>query len=185
MKLRRIIGLTDFAVLVVALFAFALPPREMLASPAIKGTEQDQFSLALTEARVMMAPKDGVRIDELMRRLGELGMKDWAVEIALDGVGQTQKEPEHWRALLATSIGYIERLEAKDALTYVDRALKACEQTGTENCPTPEKTRMDLYREHIAAGVEAGIDPKKDPNKFREAGEERIRTINVRGTRRR
>ena len=185
MKLRRIIGLTDFAVLVVALFAFALPPREMLASPAIKGSESDRFALALTEARVTMTPKDGIRIDELMRRLGELGMKDWAVEVALDGIGHTQKEPDHWRALLATSVGYIERLEAKDALAYVNKAHAACEAAGPASCPSPEKTRMELYREHIAAGVEAGIDPKKDPNKFRLVGEERIRMINLSGTRRR
>ena len=185
MKLRRIIGLTDFAVLVVALFAFALPPREMLASPAMRGSEPDQFALALTEARVTMAPRDGARIDELVRRLGELGMKDWAVEIALDGVGHAQKEPDHWRALLATSIGYIERLEAKDALAWVDKAYKACERAGSDICPTAEKTRMELYREHIAAGVELGIDPKKEPNKFREAGEARIRTIPISGSRRR
>jgi hypothetical protein len=183
MKLRKIIGLTDFAVLVVAVFAFALPPREMLASPTIKGTEPDKLALALAEARVMAAPTDGLKIDELTRRMGELGMKDWAVEIGLDSIDRTKTRPDHWRSLLATSVAYIERLEAKDALAYAQRALKSCDAAGSTVCPAPERTRLDLYREHIAAGVGKGIDPKKDPKAFREAGEERIRTIRLGGSR--
>jgi hypothetical protein len=183
MKLRKFIGLTDFAVLVVALFAFALPPRQMLAAPTIKGSEHDQFALALAEARVMAAPTDGLRIDELTRRLSELGMKDWAVEIGLDAIARTKSQPDHWRSQLATSVAYIERLEAKDALAYADTALKSCTAAGSTVCPPPEKTRLELYREHIAAGVEKQIDPKKNPKAFREAGEERIRTIRLGGSR--
>lgn len=183
MQLRRLFGLVDFAVLVVVLFAFAMPPREMHASPAIKGTDADHFSVALAEARVIAKPTDGAGVDDLARKLGEVGMKDWAVEAGLDGSESARKSPDRWRALLAASVGYIDRLEAKEALDYAERALNACEDAGPTACPDFEKTRMEIYREHVFGGVDAKIDPRKNPKAFREAGEGRIRTIRIKGLR--
>jgi hypothetical protein len=58
-------------------------------------------------------------------------------------------------------------------------AFKACEKVGEPACPSWEKTRMEIYQDHLAAGVEAGIDPKRNPKAFREAGEGRIRATRI------
>jgi hypothetical protein len=181
MELRRYVGLVDLGILTVVLVAVVMPPREMYASAAMKGSEAERLAVALAEARTIAQPKDASRVDELAHQLGEAGFKDWAVEAGIDGSERTRGEPEQWRALLAASVAYIDRLEAKPALKYALEAFAACKQVGDAACPTWERTRMEIYKEHLSAGVEANIDPKKDPKKFREAGEGRIRTIRIGG----
>lgn len=181
MKLRRMVGLVDIAIVVVVLFVFGMPPREMLASPALKGTEQDAFAVALAEARTIDQPADPGRAEELAQKLGDVGFKDWAVEAGIAGSLRAKAAPDRWRALLAASVGYIDRLEPKEALDYAQRALAACELGGPAACPAWEKARMEIYREHLDAGVDAQIDPKRNPKAFREAGEARIRTIRING----
>ncbi|MEO8703292.1 MAG: hypothetical protein ABI867_24815 [Kofleriaceae bacterium] len=181
MELRRFVGLVDLGILTVVLAAVVMPPREMYASAAMKGTDNERLVVALAEARTIAQPKDAGLVDEFAHQLGEAGFKDWAVEAGIDGSARTKDQPEHWRALLAASVAYIDRLEAKPALKFALAAFDACKQAGDAACPTWERTRLEIYKEHLSAGVEAGIDPKRDPKKFREAGEGRIRTIRIGG----
>jgi len=181
MQLRRFFGLVDLGILTIIVVAVIMPPREMFASSAIKGSDAEKFALALAEARTLAHPDDPARADEFSHQLGELGLKDWAVEAAIDGADRAKSSPSRWRTLLAASVAYIDRLEAKPALDYAERAFKSCTDAGTEGCPSWEKIRMDIYRTHLDAGVKAGIDPRKNPKGFREAGEGKIRTINIGG----
>ena len=182
MQLRRFVGLVDLGVLTILIAAVILPPREMLADSAMKGDERDRFALALAEARTIARPEDPNRIEKFQHELGEVNFKDWAVEASIDGAAKTKASPEHWRSLLAASVAYIERLEAKPALTWAVEAFKACEKVGEPACPSWEKTRMEIYRDHIQAGVNAGIDPKRNPKGFREAGEGAIRATRIGGS---
>ncbi|MBC7973697.1 MAG: hypothetical protein H7138_01840, partial [Myxococcales bacterium] len=75
----------DIGIAVMVLVALVLPAREMFASAAFKGTEQEHLALALAEARTLARPDDGAAISDLSRRLGGAGFKDWAVEAALRG----------------------------------------------------------------------------------------------------
>lgn len=179
MQLRRFVGLVDLGVLTILIAAVVFPPREMYADAAMKGTADDRFALALAEARTIARPEDPVRLEKFQHELGEVNFKDWAVEAAIDGSARTKASPEHWRSLLAVSVAYIERLEAKPALKWAIDAFKACEKVGEPACPNWEKTRMEIYRDHIQAGVEAGIDPKRNPKAFREAGEGKIRATRI------
>jgi hypothetical protein len=181
MQLSRLFGLTDLAVVVVVLFVFGMPPREMAASPVVASTET-QFSVALAEARTLVAPDDPARAEELAQRLGEVGLKDWAIEAGIDGARRAKDSPVRWRALLAASVAYIDQLDAKEALEYARRAFTACEAAGPAACPDFEKTRIEIYREHLDAGVSGGIDPRNGPAAaaaFRAAGEGRIRAIRI------
>ena len=38
---------------------------------------------------------------------------------------------------------------------------------------------MSFYRQHLAAGIESGIDPKRDPVGFRNAGERGMRAVRI------
>jgi hypothetical protein len=180
MALRRFISLVDFAVLAVVAVALLLPPRQMYAQNAIKG---DEFGVALAEAHTMASPGDGRAIEDFTRELGEAGLKDWAIESAVRMSERAGSSPTRWRALLAASVAYIEKLEAVPALDYANRALAACEaareqeratatadQAFVSSCPSFEEVRMRLYQQSLDAGVKLGIDPKVDPVGFRKAG---------------
>jgi hypothetical protein len=180
MALPRFMSLVDFAVLAVVAVAVFLPAREMYAQNAIKG---DEFGVALAEARTMASPNDGRAIEEFTRKLGEAGLKDWAIEASVRMSDRAKDSPTRWRALIAASVAYIEKLDAVNALDYADRAIAACESAREKGdaaaCPSWEEIRMRLYQQNLSAGVKAGIDPRVDPAGFRRAGEKALRHISI------
>lgn len=176
-------GLVDLAVLVIVVLVLAIPGRAMMASPVIKA-DGPRFEVALAEARALAAPTDPVRAEDLAQKLGSAactpgpasrGCSDWAVEAAVDGATRAKASPTRWRALLAASVAYVDRLDPKPALAYVEQALAACTAAGEPSCPGWERTRMEFYRDHLDAGIASGIDPRHDPAGFSEAAEHGIR----------
>ena len=183
MRLSRYVGFIDLGVATVVLVALVLPAREMYASAVGAGSDAEQFALALAEARTMARPDDGGAIEDLSRRLGTAGQKDWAIEIATRGSEHAPSSPTRWRALLAASVALVDRLDVVPALDYANRALSACGDH-PEACPSWEQIRMQLYQEHLDAGVKSGIDPHRGPEAaqaFRRAGESALRQIHLGG----
>jgi len=178
MQLRRFVGLVDLAILTVVIATVVIPARTMYAAHAQKGDETQQFGLALAEARTIAHPDDGAAVSDLARRLGEAAFKDWAIEAALHGSERAKSSPSAWRALLATSVAYVDKLDVIPALDYANRALEACKSSATA-CPSWEELRMTLYQQHLDAGVKSGIDPRRDPKGFRAAGEAGLRSIRL------
>ena len=182
MALPRFINVVDIAVLTVVAVALFLPAREMYAQNAIKG---DEFGVALAEARTLAQPGDGKAIEDFTRKLGEAGLKDWAIESAVRMSDRAKDSPTRWRALIAASVAYIEKLDVVPALDYANRALAACESAREKGdagaCPSWEEIRMRIYQQHLDAGVKSGIDPKVDPAGFRRAGEAALRQIRIDG----
>jgi len=183
MRLSRYVGFIDLGVATVVLVALVLPAREMYASPVGAGTDAEQFALALAEARTLARPGDGAAVDELTRRLDTAGEKDWAIEVAVRGSERARTSPTRWRALLAASVALVDRLDVVPALDYANRALSACAEQ-PDACPSWEQIRMQLYQEHLDAGVKSGIDPRRGPaaaQAFRRAGESALRQIHLGG----
>ncbi|HET9623461.1 MAG TPA: hypothetical protein VFP84_18940 [Kofleriaceae bacterium] len=186
MRLRGLFNFVDLAIALVVLVAVVLPAREMYARAAIKPSQAgpaEQFAIALAEARTIAHPDDGAAVDDLSRRLGAVGFKDWAIETAVHGSERAKASPSAWRALLATSVAYVDRLDVVPALDFANRALSACEATGAA-CPSWEQVRMKLYQQHLDAGVRSGVDPHKGPaaiQAFRRAGESALRQIHLGG----
>ena len=178
MKLPRSIGLVDLAVITVLIVMVVLPPREMYASPAQKGDDAAQFALALSEARTIADPTDGNKLGDFSRRLGDANYKAWAIEASVDGAAHAKGSPTEWKALLAASVAYVDKLEVKAALDYATLALASCRAL-QGGCPSWEEVRMTLYQEHLDAGVKSGVDPKRDPKGFRAAGENAVRSIRL------
>jgi hypothetical protein len=177
-KLLGTVGLLDLAILTILLVMVVLPPREMFASAALKGDDHAQFAVALAEARTMAHANDGTYAADLARRLGDANQKDWAIEVSVAGAKQAKGTPSEWRALLAASIAYVDKLDVVAALDYANRALTTC-QAQQGGCPSWEEVRMKLYHQHLDAGVKSGIDPRRDPKGFRAAGEGAVRTIRL------
>jgi hypothetical protein len=180
MRLSRYVGFVDLGILAVVFVLIALPPREMFASAAHRGTDADQFGLALAEARSIAHPDDTLVIADLERRLvaEKAGFRDWAVVETVRAVARAQGTPQEWRALLSASVAYIDRVDVKPALDYANRALSSCRKSA-QSCPSWEEVRMDLYQRSLDAGVKSGIDPWRDPIGFRKAGERALRPIRV------
>ncbi len=183
MKLPRFVGLIDLGVATVVAVAVLLPAREMYASAVIKGDDATQFALALAEARTMATPGDGQAVEDLERRLGEANQRDWAIETSVHASDRAKQSPTRWRALLAASVAYVDRLDVVPALDYANRALSACHSAQDAGdaaaCPSWEEVRMTLYQKHLDAGVKSGIDPRRDPNGFRKAGESALLQIHI------
>jgi hypothetical protein len=171
------VGLVDIAVVVVLLLAVAMPSREVVATPAIKGDRAATFALALAEARTIATPSDGTARADFARRLDEIKQNDWAIEDATRGAAIATPATA-WRAWLAVSIGYVDRLDASKAFELVLTALKACDAS---TCPGWERARMEIYREHLDAGLSSHIDPKRDPVGFRRAGERGLHAAHIKG----
>jgi hypothetical protein len=180
MALPKFIGLIDLCVVTVVIVAIFLPPREMHAQSAFKG---DAFAIGLAEARTVARPGDGVAVESFARKLGEAGMKDWAIESTVRLSERAKNSPTRWRALIAASTAYVDRVDVIPALDYANRALAACEVARDAGdaaaCPTWEELRMKLYQQHLEAGVKSGIDPRVDPKGFREAGDKALHYIRL------
>jgi hypothetical protein len=183
MQLQRSVGIVDLGVAALVVAYLVFPAQEMYASPAQKGTDADRFALALAEARTMARPDDGAAVDDLARRLGAVPFKDWAIEAAIRGSERASRSPTRWRALLAASVAYVDRLDVVPALDYANRALAACEDRQA-SCPSWEQIRMTLYQQHLDAGVKSGIDPRNGraaAEAFRRAGESALRPVHLGG----
>ena len=180
MQLRHYFGFVDLGILTVVAVAVVLPPREMYASNVIKGGDDVEFKLALGEARTIARPDDGRAVEDFARTLGEANQKDWAIDASVAASTRANGSPTRWRALLAASVAYVDRLDVVPGLDYANRALGACTDAGGA-CPSWEQIRMELYQQNLDAGVKSGIDPRRDPRGFRKASESVMREIRLGG----
>ncbi len=188
MRLPRFIGIVDLGIITIVLVTVVLPAREMFGFSVLwgkKNTPAAQFELALAEARTIAKPDDGRALEDYTRKLDAAGFKDWAIDVAVRGSARTKHSPTQWRALLATSVAYVDHLDVIPALDYANRALNVCHDAQRTDdqavCPSWEEVRMQLYQEHLDAGVKSGIDPHRDPIGFRKAGERGLREIRLGG----
>jgi hypothetical protein len=183
MQLPRFVGMVDLGIATVIVVLVVLPAREMYASAVIKGDESQQFGLSLAEARTIARPGDGLAVEEFTRRLDEANQKDWAIDEAVAAAERAKDSPTRWRALLAASTAFVDRLDVTEGLSYADMALNACDAARDKGdaaaCPSWEQIRMQLYHDNLKAGVDSGIDPRRDPRGFRKAGESALRQIRL------
>ncbi len=175
------VGLVDLAMLTVFAVLVLLPDREHYTTSLYKGGAAVEFRIASAEARTLASPADGAALGEYTRQLSEAGYKDWSIDAAVAGVPRAAGSPSEWRALLAASVAYVDKLDVVPALDYANRALAKC-RTDPQGCPSWEEVRMQLYQQHLDAGVKAGIDPRLEPKAFRAAGERVVRPIRLKNT---
>lgn len=176
------VSLVDVAVAAAVAIAILMPPRPQQAVAAARLDDEARWTLAATDARLFAHPGDGAAAADLSRLFREARLLDWAIEApALASRGEATATS--WRAALATSAAYAERLDVTEAFTWAQKALAGCAAAGTA-CPGWEQVRVELYTRHLEAGIKSGIDPRKDPDAFRRAGEAVLRPIRVREPRR-
>lgn len=180
--MSRYVSLIDLIVLAVVGVVLFLPPRAVTAESADRLDPDTRLQLSFAEARAIVRPDDGAVVADTARLLGTARQYDWAAQAAMVGAERAKGSPTRWRALLAASIAHTDRLDVKQALEYANRSLTACAEAGDVACPSWEEVRIDLYQRHLDAGVKSGIDPRKNPRAFREAGEAALRPVRAIGT---
>ena len=180
MRLPRFFCLLDLAVIVFVAVVVLLPGRERSAVPAPDDAEL-RYALALAEARVDAHPTDGGAVEDYGRLLAQASFKDWAIDQTVHAATTAPDSPTKWRALLAASVAYVDRVDAKPALDFAEQALAACDRSG-DACPSWERLRLDIYRGYLDRGVKSGIDPHRDPGGFKRAAEGGIHQIRVKAT---
>ena len=163
---------------VVALIIVLMPNRTAQAVPALD--ERARLSVSRTEAATLAHPQDGLAAAEHTRSLGGARELDWAVDTSTQLARAMPDSPTRWRLLLAASVAYADRYEAKMALDLATEALQACAAARTA-CPSWEEIRVQLYASHLSAGVASGIDPKLDPRGFRRAAETGMTSVRLSG----
>jgi hypothetical protein len=183
-RITAYLSLIDVAVAAVVAIAILMPPRPQRAVAAAARLDDDaRWELAATEARLLAHPDDGQAAADVSRQMREARLLDWAIEVPALAASAGESATS-WRAALAASAAYAQRLDVKEAFEWAQRALAACSKAGTA-CPGWEQVRVELYTRHLEAGIKSGVDPRKDPEAFRRAGESALRTIHVGDPRRR
>ncbi|MBK9072610.1 MAG: hypothetical protein IPL79_16670 [Myxococcales bacterium] len=169
------------------------------ALAAFRGTTDSaevRWRVVMAQARNEVKPTAGHTV-QLVGALTSASYGDWAVDEAHRGVAAAQAVSRNeWREAFAVSEAYADRLEPLPALAWAQRAQALCaaaagatgvgSQPGDSSeaslmaagiCPTSWGPRLSEYIRAFEAGVASGIDPRRNPNGFRAAGESALRVI--------
>jgi hypothetical protein len=139
------------------------PSREV--TPLFRNDTSLPALLADAQADALRPPHDGraaARLADLLVRARET---DWAIAVGAAAAHETS--PGRWRAMVATSAAFTDRLELRPAYMWADQALKACDEQGSD-CTDMERTRLDMYATALRAAVDSGVDPTKNPKGFED-----------------
>ncbi|HKA88155.1 MAG TPA: hypothetical protein VKE22_10830 [Haliangiales bacterium] len=159
------VGLLDIAAAGALAAALLLPAPTREIVPLFRNDTSLAAPLAEAQADALRAPHDGraaARLADLLVRARET---DWAIAAATTAA--REPFPGRWRAMVAASAAFTDRIELAPAYAWADQALKACDEPGSD-CAEMERTRLDMYVTALRAAVESGIDPAKNPKGFED-----------------
>jgi hypothetical protein len=157
--MSRLFDLVAVAVVGVVLL---LPKAGVDAHPALKAEPIELERVAELEDRRLAEP-DRVEIAiELADVYLRLGHPDWTLSILAHFSGR------HHRVHLLRATAYAERLQAAKAVEEVRAGERVCDAEGVR-CPETERTRLGLIAGPMQALVDQHIDPRKEPQRAREA----------------
>lgn len=167
------VGVLDMVAAGMVALLILIPDREIYVHDAYAGAEAGAVrDVARYQALARAAPEDGEVAEGLALALLDLHQSDWALRVAGAAAARADEATE-WRAHFAAASAHARRLEAEDALERTERALEACDGAGA-GCPDDWRARIGLFRDQLARGLEAGVDPETEPERFRR---ETLRTV--------
>jgi tetratricopeptide (TPR) repeat protein len=166
MKLR--VGLADVCAALIVAVIVVMPSRPAKIHHAyrnpttLEAPSPDKLrEIARLQAALVKEPPDASDLDALVDLLVEHGQSDDAVRIATDALARGAT-PE-WQAELAMASAYTERLELDHALEWAEKA--------RVQSPPEERVRIGLFIAELERGLKAideGIDPRREPARFRD-----------------
>jgi len=141
-----------------------LPKPSVDAKPALEAEKIELDRVAALEDALFTEPDRVERATELADAYLRLLHPDWA----LGALARFADRNDH-RVHLLIATAQAERLQPKAAVDAAARGLAACDVEGVEKCPPSERTRLTVVSAGMESLLAAGVDPRKDPKRAREA----------------
>jgi hypothetical protein len=174
------VGLLDIVAATALFVAAVLPspsrPVKPVHSYSRDGQTATPTELAEAQAEVARDPQSGGAAARLSELLVRARQTDWAVRAAVRPA--TGNAPDRWRALVALSAAFVDRLEIRAALEWAVRAVEACDAEGAA-CADHQHARLAMYHEALRAAFDSRIDPKVNRKGFAEAAARAVPIIRV------
>lgn len=169
----RRVGLPDIVAAFMVAFIVLMPPREPLVGPAYRDLVRQKdpapeklAEIAQVQAEMARAPQRADLADRLAELMDDLGQTDDALRIGTAALDRGAKP--RWQAELTVASVYSDRIELEKARDWAKRALTTCDQS---RCSAEQKVRMEIFADELdkaVAALEDGIDPRLDPDRFRQ-----------------
>jgi hypothetical protein len=166
--MRFRVGLADVSAALIVAVIVVMPARSAKVHHAYRNPttleppSSDRLrEIARLQAELVREPPDAADVDALVDLLSAYGQSDDAVRIASDALARGARPA--WKAELALASAYTERLELATALDWARKA--------EARSPAVEKVRIGLFISELERGVKAideGIDPRREPERFRD-----------------
>jgi hypothetical protein len=181
--MRFRVTLFDVSAALLVVVAIALPPRTPRVTATYPPIDAELGArIGELQARLIAVPGDGAAAEELADLLSQAGYMDWALRVA-GAAAQHEGSPTLWRALRAVSSAHADRIELTEAFAWAQRALEAC-RTSAKDCLGHEQVRLGVYLDQLDAGLKSNIDPRLDPEAFRDAiARAGLRKVRIKGPR--
>jgi len=171
------VSILDIAAAALVAIAFLIPAREFLIEPAYAdATAADLLIVAQSQRTLAGNPGDGAAASRLADALRRMDQHQAALRVAGDALAHGGG----WQAALAISSIHGDRVEVADAYTYAQKALEECDADPPQ-CPSYERLRMSLYHDGLRTGIESGVDPRLEPQRFRDEVMKAFPTVRFRG----
>lgn len=173
------VGLLDIGAAGVVLVAILLPAPTKPIHPIYEGSAA-AFGpeIAVAQADVARKPGDRQALKRLVDLLVLSGQSDWALRVAGDAAVRAETCEKWWPTFLV-SVAHADRLEVKPAWEWAEKALAACEAQGCTSCGVDWRVRLQVFADKLKAGVESGIDPRENPDAFKQAVDRAVPMIRV------
>ena len=159
------VGLLDIAAAGALAGALLLPAPSREIQPLFSSDTSLAPAIAKAQAEAQRSPPDGRAVARLADLLVRARQTDWAMRVAI--AGAAVPSPGQWRPMVAASTTAAERADLLTAYAWAARALAVCEEPHSD-CAELERGRLEIYVKALAAVVESGIDPVKNPKGFED-----------------
>ncbi len=171
------LGLVDVCAILTLLVVLFMPGQGMSIMGAYdhrangdkaRDVEHELAVAGRLQTKLVSDPANGDLVEQYAAVMSDLGRHDMALRIA--GTGAAIEGPTTWRSMGAVSSAFADRIDIPNSLVWAEKALTTCEEVGVMACPAHEGVRLRLYVEQLRVGMkvlEAGADPKFDPDGFR------------------
>lgn len=170
------VGILDLIAVALVAVVLLLPGREFLVeAPYEQPAESDMRILLQAQALLTSSPTDGAQASRLADVLRRLDQHQEAIRFA----GDSLEHGGGWRAALAVSTAHADRVEVQPALAYATKALAECD-ANRKACSTHERLRISLYESGMQAGLDSGIDPRLQPQEFRNKVLKSLPSVRIR-----
>ena len=157
----------DITVAIFVVIMMLLPAQIFHIKPLNEGLEAASERISMAQSRITLNPEHETAIEHIEQfadLLGELGYPAWSIRVVAEAI-QLSKVFNDWHLYRALATAYAYQRDADLIMYWMTQAFTDC--VTSDSCKMHEQVRMSIYLQQIAAAIDSGLDPKRDPKGFR------------------